>query len=88
MTTMQNVSGENNGYDPTKLLNYLLELLALKNDAALSKVLNVPTANISRIRNLRRPLNARLLVRIHELTGIPTRELRAIMGDRREYFDR
>lgn len=67
----------------TKMGNFLaavLSLMSLKNDAELSRTLGVAPPVISKVRNGTLPLGAVLLIRIHELTGIPTQEIRSMSG--------
>jgi hypothetical protein len=73
-------------YDPNRLLDQLIERLNLKNDAALSRLLEVAPPVISKIRHLRLPVGASLLVRMHEVSGLTIKELRNMMGDRRDKF--
>jgi hypothetical protein len=73
-------------YDPNHLLDSLIEKLLLKNDAALARVLDVAPPVISKIRHHRLPVGASLLVRMEEITDLPVRELRALMGDHRAKF--
>ncbi len=73
-------------YDPNRLLDTLLEKMNLKNDAALSRMLEVAPPVISKIRHRRLPIGASLLIRMHEVSDISIRELRNLMGDRREKF--
>lgn len=70
-------------YDPNRLLDALIERLNLKNDAALSRILEVAPPVISKIRHARLPVGASMLIRMHEETGLSIRELRELMGDRR-----
>jgi hypothetical protein len=70
-------------YDPNKLLDTLIGRLKLKNDAALSRVLEVAPPVISKIRHRHLPVGASILLRMHEVSEIPVRDLRALMGDRR-----
>ena len=70
-------------YDPNKLLDTLIEKLQLKNDAALSRKLEVAPPVISKIRHRRLPVGASLLVRMHEVSELGIRELRDLMGDSR-----
>ena len=70
-------------YDPNRLLDTLLERLNLKNDAALSRILEVAPPVISKIRHGRLPVGASMLIRMHEEMGLSIRELRDLMGDRR-----
>ena len=73
-------------YDPNNLLDSLIEKLNLKNDAALSRALEVAPPVISKIRHRRLPVGASLLIRMHEVSELSIRELRTLMGDRRDKF--
>src|SRR6476619_5930019 len=73
-------------YDPDNLLASIIGRLKLKNDAALSRALEVAPPVISKIRHRRLPVGASLLIRMHEVTDLSIRELRVLMGDRREKF--
>ncbi len=73
-------------YDPNNLLDSLIEKLHLKNDAALSRALEVAPPVISKIRHRRLPVGDSLLIRMHEVSDLSIRELRILMGDRREKF--
>jgi hypothetical protein len=83
MTPAQTDFNDNATYDPNKLLDTLIEKLQLKNDAALSRRLEVAPPVISKIRHRRLPVGASLLVRMHEVSEMGIRELRDLMGDRR-----
>ena len=73
-------------YDPNRLLDSLISKLQLRNDAALSRALEVEPPVISKIRHRRLPVGASMLIRMHEVTDMSIRELRVLMGDRREKF--
>src|SRR3954470_13797535 len=73
-------------YNPNRLLDHLIERLHLKNDAALSRLLEVAPPVISKIRHRRLPVGASLLIRMHEATDMSIRELRDLMGDRRTKY--
>lgn len=73
-------------YDPNHLLDALIEKLHLKNDAALSRALEVAPPVISKIRHRRLPVGASLLIRMHEVSDLSIRDLRYLMGDRRNKF--
>lgn len=73
-------------YDPNKLVDSLLEKLHLKNDAALSRALEVAPPVISKIRHRRLPVGASLLIRMHEESELSITDLRNLMGDRRNKF--
>ncbi|WP_308920555.1 hypothetical protein [Janthinobacterium sp. J1-1] len=61
-----------------QLLDAVMAKLGLKNDAALSRALEVAPPVISKIRHGRLPVGATLLIRMHEVTDIAIRELKAI----------
>lgn len=73
-------------YCPNRLLDSLLQKMQLKNDAALSRMLEIPPPVISKIRHHRLPVSASVLVRMHEVTNISIRDLRFLMGDRRNKY--
>ena len=73
-------------YDHSHLLDTLRERMQLKNDAALSRLLEVAPPVISKIRHRALPVGASLLIRMHEVTQMSIRELRALMGDRRKNY--
>jgi plasmid maintenance system antidote protein VapI len=73
-------------YDPNNLLDELLDRLRLKNDAALSRILEVAPPVISKIRHNRNQVGASMLIRMHEVTGLSIRDLRDLMGDRRQHY--
>lgn len=89
MSTEKAASSEtpkSSNYDPDNLLSTLISKLNLKNDAALSRALEVAPPMISKIRHRRLPVAASLLIRMHEISRLSIRELRALMGDRRDKF--
>src|SRR4051812_3329123 len=73
-------------YNPNHLLDILLGKMQLKNDAALSRLLEVAPPVISKIRHHRLPVGASLLIRMHEVSDLSIRDLRYLMGDRRNKF--
>src|SRR3990167_3657791 len=73
-------------YDPNNLLDTLMDKLSLKNDAALSRALEVAPPVISKIRHRRLPVGASLLIRMHEISDLTIKDLRILMGDRRDKF--
>jgi len=72
--------------EPSNLLDALIERFELKNDAALSRALYLSPPMISKLRNQALPVSAAVLVRMHDVTGLSIRELRALMGDHRRRF--
>ena len=79
ISTLDNVD-----YDPNRLLDYLIDKMRTKNDAGLSRELGVAPPVISKIRHRRLPVGASMLIRMHEISDLSIRELRNLMGDRRE----
>lgn len=77
---------QNPAYDPNKLVDSLLNRMHLKNDAALSRTLQVAPPVISKIRHRKLPVGASLLIRMHEETDLSISDLRNLMGDRRDKF--
>jgi len=66
-------------YDPNRVLDAIINKLRLKNDAALSRVLEVAPPVISKIRHNTLPIGATILLRMHEVSDYSIRELRALM---------
>jgi hypothetical protein len=73
-------------YDPDNLLDSLIAKLGFKNDAALSRALEIGPPVISKIRHRRLPVGASLLIRMHEVSELSIKDLRILMGDRRNKF--
>ncbi len=73
-------------YNPNNLLDTLRDRMKLKNDAALSRALEVAPPVISKIRHRTLPVGASLLIRMHEVTDMSIRDLRDLMGDRRTKY--
>ena len=67
-------------YDPNRVLDAIIDKLNLKNDAALSRALEVAPPVISKIRHRTLPIGATILLRMHEVSDFSIRELRALMG--------
>lgn len=70
---------EGSVYDPNRVLDAIINKLKLKNDAALSRVLEVAPPVISKIRHNTLPIGATILLRMHEVSDFSIRELRALM---------
>lgn len=68
------------GYDPNALVDGLIKAMALKNDAALARMLRIQPPIISKVRNRKAPVTAGLLLRMHEVTSTPVSMLRKMMG--------
>jgi hypothetical protein len=71
---------EQREYNPDHLLEALIQKLHLKNDAALSRALEVAPPVISKIRHRTLPIGATILLRMHEVSEFSIRELKALMG--------
>jgi plasmid maintenance system antidote protein VapI len=68
-------------YNPGHLLDRLIIHLGLKNDAALSRALEITSPTISRMRHHNLPVSAGVLIRMHEVTNLSIVELRNLMDD-------
>ncbi len=66
-------------YNPDNLLDAIIAKLKLKNDAALSRALDVAPPVISKIRHRTLPIGATILLRMHDVSNFSIRELRALM---------
>ncbi|MES2073031.1 MAG: hypothetical protein V4488_21945 [Pseudomonadota bacterium] len=86
MTTLMDLDSDDIKYDPNHLLDTLIKQLHLKNDAALSRALEVAPPVVSKIRHRRLPVGASLLIRMHEISDLSIKGLRELMGDRRTKF--
>ncbi|MDR9836867.1 MULTISPECIES: hypothetical protein [Herbaspirillum] len=68
------------GYSPAAFLDALQARYGLKNDAALSRVLEMTPAQISKIRSCTLPLNANVILRVHEVFKLPVEEIRNMIS--------
>jgi hypothetical protein len=59
------------------ILDKIIATQGLKNDAALGRALDTKPPVISKVRHGRLRLGDTLIVRIHELTGWPVRQIKA-----------
>jgi hypothetical protein len=71
-------------YNPDNVLDAIIAKLHLKNDAALSRALEVAPPVISKIRHRTLPIGATILLRMHEVSDFSIRELRALMASPRK----
>lgn len=67
-------------YDPDGLIDGLIDRLNLKNDAALSRLLQVAPPVISKIRHRKLPVGPSMLIRIQDATGVSVNESRKMAG--------
>lgn len=86
MPNILNLNSDHVHYDPNNLLNKLIDQLHLKNDAELSKMLEVAPPVISKIRHHKLSVGASLMISMHEISNISIKDLRALMGDTRDTF--
>lgn len=77
---MHSLSGRCEATDPSRLLDALIEMFDLKNDAALSRFLVVAPPIISKIRHRKLSIGASFLVRIHDVTNLSINDVRGLMG--------
>ena len=73
------MSPQQMNYNPNYLLDEIIKKLDLKNDAALSRVLEVAPPVISKIRHYTLPIGATILIRMHEVSDFSIRELREML---------
>ena len=74
-------------FDPNLVLDALIDRFGLKNDAALSRMLHLRPPIISKLRHRRIRISSFILIRIHEVTELSIREIRAFMGDHDRLFN-
>jgi len=74
------MAGEHNqSGTPNEILDYIIDKIGLKNDAALSRYLEVAPPVISKMRHNRLPFGAQYIVRLHEKTDWPIRTIKAYL---------
>lgn len=61
------------------LLDAVLEETGLKNDAALARTLRINPTSVSKYRSGHAPIGPAVLIGLHELSGIPLRELKSFL---------
>jgi plasmid maintenance system antidote protein VapI len=62
-----------------KLLDAVKERYAIKNDAELSRKMDVPPPTISKIRSGKVNVSADMILRIHETFDMPVKEIRELL---------
>lgn len=72
--------------NPNLLFDTMLNKLNLKNDVALALALGEAPSVISKMRHQKIPVGATMLLRLHEVSGMSIKDLRGLMGDRRDKF--
>ena len=86
MTNLLQLTSEQVTYNPDHLLDTLLKRLDLKSDKALAARLDISAPVISKIRHRILPVGSTILIRMHEISDISIKDLRALMGDHRARF--
>lgn len=61
------------------LFDVMMQRMALKNDAALARLLEVAPPVISKIRHGVLPFGATLIIAVHEVTDWPIRDIKAML---------
>ena len=61
-----------------KLLDELIARFNVKNDRQLAKALGISTPVVSRIRNNKSAVSADIIIRIHEVYGMPIAEIKSL----------
>jgi plasmid maintenance system antidote protein VapI len=62
-----------------KLLDHIKETYGVKNDAEISRKLEVAPPIISRIRNGKCQVSAEIMIRIHEVFEMPIKDIKAML---------
>ena len=75
-------------YTPEAFLERLCERLGARSLSALGRVVGLSPSVLSKVRRRRLAISSEILLKIHDATDIPVRELRRWMGDMRPYFSR
>lgn len=65
----------------TNIIDLVNERLHLKNDAALCRMLNVTAPQVSKIRNGHTGLTPTIILRLHEIAGLPVTEIRQMIAN-------
>lgn len=64
----------------TALLSMLKAHFGAKNDAAIARAVNIKPPVISKLRHGKVPVTSSMLLRLHEATGMPVAQLRAVIA--------
>ena len=75
-------------YTPEAFLERLCERLGARSLSALGRVVGLSPSVLSKVIRRRLAISSEILLKIHDATDIPVRELRRWMGDMRPYFSR
>ncbi len=64
---------------PHPLFDRILEVYKLKNDAALSRLLQIPPSNLSRYRSRVLPVGPNVILRVHDATGWSIKRIKGLI---------
>lgn len=67
-------------YNPNGLLDAVISKNGLKNDAALARFLRVAPPVISKTRRFKLPVGAGMVLKCHEIGGMPVPAIREFVG--------
>jgi hypothetical protein len=70
-------------YDPNHLLNCLIKIIGVTNDAGLARKLKVSERIIIMMRERKISISASMMMWLHEASGLTIEQLRNLLGDRR-----
>ncbi|WP_136420307.1 hypothetical protein [Herbaspirillum sp. ST 5-3] len=69
----------NPSYSPNRLINKVQEMMRIQSDLQLAIAISVDRTTIAKIRKKKVPVGASMLLRLHDLTGLPAKELQKWM---------
>lgn len=75
-----------NQYLPEALFERLCARLGVRTYSALGALIGLSPSVVSKVRNRKVAISSEILLKIHDATDIPLRELRRWMGDTRPYY--
>lgn len=73
-------------YLPEVLFERLCTRLGVRSYSALGRAIGLSPSVVSKVRNRRLAISSEILLKIHDATDIPLRELRRWMGDTRPFY--
>lgn len=80
MTSVNKIFLQEPGYSPENLLDGISNFLKLRNDAQLARALGVAPPVISKIRSRTHAITHRLLIHMHDATGLALDDIRKMGG--------
>jgi len=75
-------------YRPEQLIHTLMARLQARSLSELARKIGVSPSVLSKVMRHELPISGRILIKIHDSTGLPIRQLRTWMGDDRPFFSR